>query len=187
MRTSLFDSMQSAVKNWWMSVLLGILYVILGFWVFSTPLESYVTLTMVFSIFIFASGIMEIAFAVANSNQTVGWGWYLTGGILDLIIGILLISNPLITMAILPFYIGFWLMFRGMMAVGLSIPLKTVGMRNWGWMLIAGIATIIFAFLIISNPLFGSMSIVYTSAVAFIMVGVFRIFLGFSLKAFNLK
>ncbi|MFS4416437.1 HdeD family acid-resistance protein [Maribacter sp. 2307ULW6-5] len=182
MATTVLNSVRSAAKNWWISPIIGALYIFAGFWVFRTPLASYISLSIIFSVLIFVSGIMEIAFAISNRKEIPGWGWYLTGGILDLIIGILLISNPVMTMAILPYFVGFWLLFRGIMAIGVSIQSSTLGMPNWGWLLASGIATLIFAFLVLANPLFGGLSIVYMTAFAFIFMGVFRIFLGFDLK-----
>ncbi|WP_200859807.1 HdeD family acid-resistance protein [Winogradskyella psychrotolerans] len=101
---------------------------------------------------------------------------------MDLIIGVLLISHPVMTMTILPLYIGFWLLFRGIMALGISIQSKSFGVSQWGWMLVSGIATIIFAILILANPVFGGLSIVYMTALAFIMIGLFRLFWGFIKK-----
>ncbi|EPR72335.1 hypothetical protein ADIWIN_2505 [Winogradskyella psychrotolerans RS-3] len=49
-------------------------------------------------------------------------------------------------------------------------------------MLVSGIATIIFAILILANPVFGGLSIVYMTALAFIMIGLFRLFWGFIKK-----
>jgi len=182
MATTILNSAQSAVKNWWISLLLGILYIIAGIWVFQTPLASYVSLSIVFSVFIFASGISQIVFSISNKNEIQGWGWYLAGGILDLIIGILLITHPLMTMAILPFYVGFWLLFQGFMAIGLSFQFKSAGMPSWGWLLFLGFLTLLFSFLLLANPVFAGLSIVYMTAFALITAGIFRIFLAFDLK-----
>ena len=185
MGTTILSSVQSTTNNWWISILLGILYIFVGLWVFRTPLGNYISLTIIFSVFIFVSGIMEIAFAISNKNEIDGWGWYLTGGILDLVIGILLISNPIMTMAILPFYVGFWLLFRAMIAIGISIQLKTMSVPNWDLMLASGIVTIIFSFLVLINPFFGGHGIIYMTTIAFIMIGIFKIFLGFDLKGMH--
>ncbi|MER3317146.1 MAG: HdeD family acid-resistance protein [Allomuricauda sp.] len=176
------NTVRSATKNWWLSVLIGILYIFVGAWVFKTPLESYISLSIVFSAFIFVSGIFEIVFSISNRKEMDGWGWYLAGGILDFILGILLISSPVLTMAILPYFVGFWLLFRGIMALGASIQLGTLGVPGWGWLLVSGIATLIFSFLVLANPIFGGLSIVYMTAMAFIMIGIFRILLGFGLR-----
>ncbi|QRM90826.1 HdeD family acid-resistance protein [Lacinutrix sp. WUR7] len=182
MATTILSSAQSAVKNWWVSLLIGILYIIAGVWVFQTPLASYVSLSIVFSVFIFVSGISQIFFSLSSRNEVQGWGWYLAGGILDLIIGLLLITHPLMTMAILPFYVGFWLLFQGFMAIGLSFQFKAADVPNWGWLLFLGLLTLVFAFLLLANPVFAGLSIVYMTAMAFVSAGVFRIFLAFDLK-----
>lgn len=182
MATTILSSAQSTVKHWWISLLLGILYIIAGVWVFQTPLVSYVSLSIVFSVFIFVSGISQIVFSISSRKEMEGWGWYLSGGILDLIIGMLLITHPLMTMAILPFYVGFWLLFQGFMAIGLSFQIKTFGILSWGWLLFLGILTLLFSFLLLANPIFAGLSIVYLTAMAFITAGIFRIFLAFGLK-----
>ncbi|MBJ2175666.1 DUF308 domain-containing protein [Aureibaculum sp. A20] len=182
MATSILSSAQAAVKNWWISLLIGILYIIAGVWVFQTPLESYVSLSIIFSVFIFVSGISQIALSISSKNEMQDWGWYLAGGILDLIIGILLITHPLMTMAILPFYVGFWLLFQGFMAIGLSFQLKSVGGPSWGWLLFLGILTLLFSFLLLANPILAGVSIVYMTAMAFVTAGIFRIILAFNLK-----
>ena len=179
---TILSSAQAAVKNWWISLLLGILYIIAGIWVFQTPLASYVSLSIIFSVFIFVSGISQIIFSISNKNEIQGWGWYLTSGIIDLLIGLLLITHPLMTMTILPFYVGFWLLFQGFLAIGLSFQFKSVGIPSWGWLLFLGFLTLVFSFLLLANPVFAGLSIVYMTALAFISAGVFRIFLSFDLK-----
>jgi uncharacterized membrane protein HdeD (DUF308 family) len=182
MATTVLSSAQSTVRNWWISLLIGILYIIAGVWVFQTPLASYVSLSIVFSVFIFVSGISQILFSITNKNDINNWGWYLAGGILDLIIGILLMSHPLMTMTILPFYVGFWLLFQGFMAIGLSFQFKAIDVPNWGWLLFLGFLTLMFAFLLLANPVFAGLSIIYMTAMAFVSAGIFRIFLAFGLK-----
>lgn len=182
MATTILTSVESSVKNWWISLLLGVLYIIAGVWVFQTPLASYVSLSIVFSVFIFISGISQITFSISSKNEIEGWGWYLAGGILDLIIGLLLITHPIMTMTILPFYVGFWLLLQGFMAIGLSFQFKSIDTSNWGWLLFLGIMTLLFAFLLLANPIFAGLSIVYMTAFAFIFAGISRIFLAFGLK-----
>lgn len=182
MATTIFDSAKKSIKNWWISILVGILYILAGVWVMRTPLESYISLSIIFSVFIFISGIFQIVFSISNRDEMNGWGWYLTGGILDLIIGILLITHPLMTMAILPLYIGFWLLFQSILSIGLSFQLKSARVPRWGWLLFWSIVTLLFSFLLLANPIFAGLSIVYMTAFALITAGIFRIFLGIDLK-----
>lgn len=182
MESTVLSTVKSSTKNWWLSIILGVLFILLGIWVFRTPLASYISLSMLFSVFIFISGIFGIIFAVSNRKQMEGWGWHLAGGILDLLIGSLLVLHPAVTMTILPFYVGFWVLFRGIFGIGLSFQFKSFGVPNWGLLLVFGILTVLFSFLLLLNPAFTGLWIVYMTAFAFIVMGIFRIILGFNLR-----
>lgn len=182
MSSTVLRSVKSSAKNWWLSLIIGVLFIALGIWVFRTPISSYISLSVLFSISIFISGIFGIVFSISNRNQMEGWGWHLAGGFLDGIVGLLLVSHPALTMTILPFFIGFWVLFRGIFGVGLSFQLKTFRVPNWGWILFMGIMTVLFSVLLLLNPVFTGFSIVYMTALAFITLGIFRILLAFDLK-----
>lgn len=110
---TVFNEIKHSVKNWWTSLLLGIVYIIVALWLMFSPLSSYVALSIVFSISMLISGILEIIFSLSNRKGVPSWGWYLVGGIIDLILGIYLIAYPMVSMEVIPFIIAFWLMFRG--------------------------------------------------------------------------
>ena len=99
------DKMDYAVKNWWLSLLVGLLYIIVAIYLMFAPLASYVALSILFSVSMFVSGLFEIAFALANKKGISSWGWYLAGGIIDLILGIFLMASPGLSMEVLPFVI----------------------------------------------------------------------------------
>ncbi|QFZ53554.1 HdeD family acid-resistance protein [Oceanihabitans sp. IOP_32] len=182
MTVGILRSVQKTAKNWWLSLILGVLFIFLGIWVLRTPLTSYISLSILFSISIFLSGLFGIIFSISNRTQIDGWGWHLAGGIFDLIVGVLLILHPALTMSILPFYLGFWVLFRGVFGIGLSFQLKSFGTPNWGWLLALGILTVLFSFLLLLNPVLAGLSIVFMTAFSFVALGVFRIFLAFDLK-----
>ena len=121
---TLFDELQCEVKNWWLSLLLGILYVVVAVSLMFAPLSGYAVLSILFSISMLFSGLLEISFAVSNRKNVSSWGWYLAGGIIDMIFGFYLIAYPLLSMEVIPFIIAFWLMFRGFSSVGYAMDLK---------------------------------------------------------------
>ena len=73
-------------------------------------------------------------------------------------------------------------MFQGFIGIGLSFQFKSIGIPSWGWLLFLGVITLLFSFLLLANPLFAGLSIVYMTAMAFVTAGIFRIFLAFDLK-----
>ncbi|MDR2919895.1 MAG: DUF308 domain-containing protein [Tannerella sp.] len=182
MNTSFIEEIKSSVKNWWISLILGILFIGTALLLMFNPLESYGALVILFSICMFASGILEIAFSVSNKNVLSGWGWYLTSGIIDLLLGIFLVCYPGVTAVVLPFIIAFWIMFRGFAAIGFSIDLSRVGVKGWGWYLVFGILAILCSIAIIWQPAAGALASVYIVAFAFMFMGFFRIMLAFELR-----
>ena len=46
------DTINFGVKNWWVSLLLGLLYILIAICLMFTPLASYVALSVLFSVFI---------------------------------------------------------------------------------------------------------------------------------------
>ncbi len=182
MNTTFVEEIKNAVKNWWISLVMGILFIGVALLLMFYPLEGYGALVVLFSACMFASGILEIIFSVSNKNVLSGWGWYLTCGIIDLLLGLFLIFNPGMTAVIIPFILAFWIMFRGFAAIGFSIDLSRMGVKGWGWYLAFGILAIICSIAIIWQPTAGALASVYILAFAFMFMGFFRFMLAFELR-----
>ena len=60
-----------------MSLLLGLLYIAVALCLLFAPVSSYVALSVIFSISILVSGILEVFFAAGNKKTISSWGWYL--------------------------------------------------------------------------------------------------------------
>ena len=67
---TLFDELQCEVKNWWLSLLLGILYVVVAVSLMFAPLSGYAVLSILFSISMLFSGLLEISFAEKKKKKS---------------------------------------------------------------------------------------------------------------------
>lgn len=170
------------IKYWWVGVLLGVLFLLLGIWVLQSPIESFVTFAIYFAITYIISGIGAIAFSVSNREALDGWGWQLAGGILELVMGIALLANPGVSMIVLAFFVGFWLLFRGFATISIAVELKKDGGKNWGWTLFSGILTMILAFMVLLNPLYAVSTLSIFIGLSLIMAGVAQIMIGFQVR-----
>ena len=176
------ESLNSAVRNWWLSLLLGILYIALAIWLFVNPLASYLAISMVFSVFMFVSGLFGIIFALGNRHVLANWGWYLSSAIIDLLIGIVLLASPELSMAVLAYILAFWLLFRGFSGIGHATDLRRYGAPNWGWSLALAILAVIFAIGILMVPAAGAVTFVVMVGCALLAFGIFRILVAFELR-----
>lgn len=182
MESSLFKKVRIAIDYWYIPLLIGLLFVGIGIWSFITPLAAYLTLAFLFSISFLVSGVFDIIFALSNRKKIDNWGWTLASGIIGLVVGILLLSNPLISITLLPLYVGFVILFRSIMAIVIAFNLKSYSVPDWKNLLFLGILGTIFSFVLLWNPLFAGLSLVYWTAFAFIALGIFYIYLSFKLK-----
>ncbi|HEX9510075.1 MAG TPA: DUF308 domain-containing protein [Puia sp.] len=180
--STILGTLSTDIKNWWWFIVKGLLLIIAGIAIFSKPLEGYVGLSVLFSLVILGAGFAQIFFASSNRDVLKGWGWTLASGILDVVIGIYLLTFPLVTMATLPFILGFWLIFRSFYLVGMAFDLKSWGVADWGWLLFGGIVSTILGFFVLYYPGAGAVSIIYVSGSAFVVAGVFNLYLSAKLK-----
>jgi len=176
------SAITGTIKNWWVFLIIGILLLIGSYYMFSTPVESFIGLAGLFSALILVSGLFRIFFALTNKDDIENFGLYLAGGVLDVIVGFLLLKYPGITLVLFSLFIGFWLLFRGFNVISISFQVKKMEDSNWFWILLFGILVVIFAFMAIINPLIGASYLVITLALAIMFAGIANIFLALRLR-----
>jgi uncharacterized membrane protein HdeD (DUF308 family) len=181
------SAITGTIKNWWVFLIIGILLLIGSYYMFSTPVESFVGLAGLFSALILVSGLFRIFFALTNKDDIENFGLYLAGGVLDVIVGFLLLKYPGITIVLFSLFIGFWLLFRGFNVISISFQVKKMEDSNWFWILLFGILVVIFAFMAIINPLIGASYLVITLALAIMFAGIANIFLALRLRKVKSK
>ena len=188
------DTINFGVKNWWVSLLLGLLYILIAICLMFTPLASYVALSVLFSVSMFVSGTLEILFAgnVNTALSTLSAASLLVFSLLytPCVAAIASIKRELgqrwaMSMAVLPFIVAFWLMFRGFASTGYAMDLKRYGTRNWGWYMAFGVLAILCSIGIIWQPGLGALSLVYMIAYTLLIIGIFRVMLSFELKSLH--
>ncbi len=80
-----------SVGQFLLRVLIGILYVVAGFFLIVRPLEGTLSLALALGIFTFMQGVIEVILAF-QWRPTANWGWVLLSGIVDVILGILILN-----------------------------------------------------------------------------------------------
>ena len=183
---SRIESSRRAVKNWWLLLLLGIAVFVVGMLIFTYPGLSYVAMSVTFAILILVSGAVNIALAASNTNAVIGRGWLWAGGIVELLIGLLLICYPSISAATLPLFLGFWLMFRSFGLIGSCSDLMSLKVPGGGWTLFVGILLLICSVMILAQPLlFGIEAVVIWVGVSFIVAGISKALFSFELNSLH--
>lgn len=122
---NLVDRATRAIKHWWLLLLAGILCIALGIAVFVFPLESYVTLSILFGVLMLVIGAAQLIISATSGNYLMMRGYLIVGGIIDLLIGIFLCINPGITLVALPIIMGISLLYNSFLVISFGGDLDT--------------------------------------------------------------
>ncbi len=107
----------------------------------------------------------------APNVKLVPWWLVLIEGILLIIIGIFLLTNPASTFVTIIWVLGLYWLISGIFNI-IKIFFDS---SMWGWKIFAGIVGIIAGWFLIQNPIAGSVAV---SATTVILLGLFGIFIG---------
>lgn len=167
---------------WWVPMLFGVIFIITGIWILKSPVESYEQITKMIGVIILVSGTTQILFTVGNRKAIPGWEFQATGGLIDLVIGIILILNPAILLRIITLFVGIWLIVNSITLIKRGLEARKEKRNFWKWELILGAMLLLLAILFLWHPMVIGFTIAIWSAWAFIILGVFRIALTLKLR-----
>lgn len=182
MANEIYESEARQVKYWWLSVLVGIVSLVVGFLVLVNPIESYFVMAMWLGIVILFTGVFSLVESFTSDSRYVRRGWLILASICDIIIGIILMLNFLLSVAIIPVLFGIWLLYRGFVSLAQGITLRSSGVRDAGWVIFSSIVVIAISLAVLFVPdVIGVAAVVVFVAIALMAYGISRISLGFRL------
>ena len=170
-----------AIKHWWLLAVAGVLCIAAGIAVFVFPLQSYMTLSILFGVLLLIVGAAKLIAASTSANFFMMRGYVIVGGALDLILGIFLCIYPGVTLVTLPIMMGLWMLYNSFVLIGFSGDFDTFGIPGAGWVTGGGILLLILSILVLVNP-FGA-----GVATVVVLAGIGLIVFGFLMVALATK
>lgn len=171
-------------RNWWVFALRGLLSLLFGLMAIFLPEQSFMALVWVIGIYIIVDGVFMLVSAFSSGASSEGWWWLVIGAILAVILGILIVFNPLAASVGWIALIGFWAIFTGVTEIFTAIRLRKIIENEW-WMILSGLISIIFGVLVLMNPFSGMFAIGIMIGVYALIWGVILLVFAFRLKSFG--
>jgi len=137
----------SAIQaHWKLFLAQGILMMVLGVFAVAEPNVATVAVGILICWLFFIGGIFR-AMSVWHSRQAPGFVWSLLTAVLSIVLGLILILQPLagvltLTMVLIAFFI-----VEGVASIIGAFQHRD-HLRSWGWVLFSGIIDLLLAFLI---------------------------------------
>ena len=160
-------------------LIFGIALIVSGIVAIKYPLNTTITVAYIIGFLMIFSGISSIFYFV-SLRHLAGSGIILLDGIVSTICGIVIISNLLISAAVIPYFVAIFTIVRGAVSITSSIDLKKNGYDKWGWTLFSGILTVIAGIILTFNPLLGTVYLSVVLGCGLILYGIITIQLWFA-------
>lgn len=149
--------------------LAGALMILIGLFLLFNPAISLMALALYLG-----AGLIVVGVGYVSSSLEADNGWWTFVGVLDILIGIILISNMGLTAATLPIIFAVWCLAVGAAQI---VSAYKFGRQNlpWGWSMALGVLGVVFGFIMIEYPLIGTIAISTLIGLYMIFYGIFEI------------
>lgn len=168
-------------KYWWTLIVAGLLMITCGFWLWSQPALGYEVLSLLLGWIVILFGVVQLVVSSSVKQRVRGWGWWLAGGIIDILIGFILVGNLSFSEAVLPFFFAAIFLYKGVSNLFSAFSMISTD-KYWWLYLINGLLLSTLGILFFSMPFMATFSIVFLCAVAFVYWGVSLLLFGCSLR-----
>jgi uncharacterized membrane protein HdeD (DUF308 family) len=174
--------LETLKRHWWVPVIRGVAAIVFGIIAFVYPGLTIATLVLFFGAWILIDGIFRIVGAIGHRASDPDWGWQLVIGLLGIVVGLLTFHAPQITALALVIYIAAWALMIGASEIALAVKMRREIKGEW-FLILMGLASILFAVLLLWNPIAGAAAVIWLIAWYAVVLGILAIFFGFRLRS----
>jgi len=163
---------------WWIPLIQGIALVIIGVLLFVSPIKTTLFIVQVLALYWFLSGIFEI---VSIFLDRTAWGWKLLGGIIGILAGYYILSQPVAGTLVLGFAL---VVVLGIQALIMGVVNIIQALRGAGWGIgILGVVNIVLGVLLLGNTMIATATLPWVVGAFAIVGGIVAIFMAFRLRS----
>ena len=162
----------------WTLYLTGGILILLGLWSLFYPLEALLSLAIYLGIGLCLSGVNHLLPCFSLRGEALYPRWFLFLGIMDLIVGVLMLTRIGLTAFMIPMVVAAWLCWIGLVRLVTCIRLRSLHLRGWWIMLLSSLALIACSCAMFLSPLVGWLSVVAILSSTLIAAGALNILEG---------
>jgi uncharacterized membrane protein HdeD (DUF308 family) len=155
---------------WWIGLLAGVLAVVIGVLLILSPETTATYLFWILGIVCIAGGVVALISILFNRAS---WGWKLLAGLVTIILGLALFSQPLFS-AYLVAAMALWILGVLLVVAGAVLIIVAFSGVGWWYGILGGIAMVVGA-LVILGSVVGPQKAPWIFGLAFIVGGVLAI------------
>lgn len=130
-------------KWWWTVLFVGILMIICGFAYWLWPAVGFAVSSQLFGWLLILAGVVQLCVS-SGVNRPRGWGWWLAGGVFDLLIGFMLVRSIILSEMVFPYFLSIIFLYWGVSSIFSAAEGRK---RKYWWVsLINGVMLLVIGF-----------------------------------------
>lgn len=170
--------------NWGALVIRGLAGIMFGILALAWPGITLVALIFLFAAYLLVDGGTSLIGAVRAMERHDRWGVLVLEGIVGVAAAIVTVAWPGITALALVYIIAAWAIITGGLEIAAAIRLRRHISHEW-LLVLGGIASVVFGFLLMIAPLAGALVIAIWVGVYSLVFGVLLVALGLRLRSWG--
>lgn len=153
--------------------ILGLILLVTGLVSFFNPLRSLVAIVVVFAITALLEGVMQLAFR-SRLNDYTGYQsrTILISGVLDILIGLLLLFNINAGLITLPYIFAIWFIIDSIGELLVSDVFKSSNNGYYWFKIIMNVLGLILGIMMLFNPIVSALTISFLVGFYFLTAGI---------------
>jgi uncharacterized membrane protein HdeD (DUF308 family) len=170
---------------WQLFMVKGVVLLVTGLVLLIFPKATLATLVFIMGVYWFIDGIATVVKSFNERNQGKHWGWGIFTGILGILAGLVVLSQPMLssvlTTSFLMWFIGISAIIYGLSGLFTSFQIKEKSASKTA-MVFGSFFSILFGLILVSSPYFSAIFIIYTIGIIAIIGGLTIIVMASNIK-----
>ncbi|MFC1649712.1 HdeD family acid-resistance protein [Patescibacteria group bacterium] len=183
------QELEATAKYWWVLLLQGAVIAFIGWFLLRSPAITVIQLAVVLGLYLLISGIVDVTASLFEiGHKGSRWGLKLFGGLVNVIIGLFVLNNPIFTGLFTPvfimYFVAFGFIINGIIHMTVGNQDRAEGQHEWSWgSFFLGLLYLIFGFMLLSSPtLVSTATVVWVGGLLGLIGGIGMIILSFQVK-----
>ena len=173
-------------RAWWLVLLRGIAAIIIGGLLIAQPGLTALVLVQFMGAYWFVDGIFKLIAALTGHTGAISWGWALLAGILGILAGLAVFSQPMAAAILTPLFLVYLLAFQsiisGVIHIVQAIRVRQVIDNEWS-IILTGLLSIILGAILLAQPLMSAATLPVVLGIFALAGGLSLIFFAFRVRS----
>lgn len=172
---------EEIAKTWWMWLIRGILGIALAIFAFAMPDTLNEVLGIIIGLYFLIDGAISLFHGFGTQPEGESRMPKIIWGIIGIVAGLLVLGQPMLAIFSLTIIISIVAVIYGIFAIYAGWKIKSEISDGW-WLIVVGIASILFGILIGGGPFAGGRTLAYLIGVWALINGISFLILSFRVK-----